>query len=124
MCADVYGAPPHTGRGGWSWYTGAAGLMYRLTVETLLGLHLEVDHLRIAPCMPAHWQSYKIHYRYRETFYHITVRRIGEKSAHVIRVTIDGAVVTGAGVDGTGRAQGMIPLVDDRREHNVEVNLI
>ncbi|MCJ7603069.1 MAG: cyclic beta 1-2 glucan synthetase, partial [Desulfobulbaceae bacterium] len=86
MGADIYGAPPHTGRGGWTWYTGAAGWMYRLTVETLLGLHLEVDHLRIAPCIPAHWQSYKIHYRYRETFYHITVKRVGEKSNHVIRV--------------------------------------
>jgi cyclic beta-1,2-glucan synthetase len=123
MGADIYGAPPHTGRGGWTWYTGAAGWMYRLTVETLLGLHLEVDHLRIAPCIPAHWQSYKIHYRYRETFYHITVKRVGEKSEHVIRVTVDGAVVNGAGVDGTGRTQGMIPLVDDRREHHVEVDL-
>ncbi len=80
MCADIYAAPPHTGRGGWTWYTGAAGWMYRLTVETLLGLQLEVDHLRIAPCIPAHWESYKIHYRYRETVYHITVRRVGEKS--------------------------------------------
>jgi cyclic beta-1,2-glucan synthetase len=69
---------PHTGRGGWTWYTGAAGWMYRLTVETLLGLQLEVDHLRIAPCVPADWDSYKIHYRYRETVYHITVRRVGE----------------------------------------------
>ena len=123
MCADIYGAPPHTGRGGWTWYTGAAGWMYRLTVETLLGLQLEVDHLRIAPCIPAHWESYKIHYRYRETFYHITVKRVGEQSEHVIRVTVDGAVINGAGVDGTGRPQGMIPLVDDRREHHVEVDL-
>ncbi len=123
MCADVYGAPPHTGRGGWTWYTGAAGWMYRLTVETLLGLHLEVDYLRIAPCVPAHWESYKIHYRYRETVYHIKVRRVGEHSEQVIRVTVDGAVVNGACVEGTGRPQGMIPLVDDRREHHVEVDL-
>ncbi|MGD8617031.1 MAG: cyclic beta 1-2 glucan synthetase, partial [Gammaproteobacteria bacterium] len=123
MCADIYAAPPHTGRGGWSWYTGAAGWMYRLSVETLLGLHLEVDRLRIAPCIPAHWQSYKIHYRYRETVYHITVRRVGEKSEHVSRVTLDGAVVPGAGVDAAGRPQGMIPLVDDRREHFAEVDL-
>jgi len=123
MCADIYGAPPHTGRGGWTWYTGAAGWMYRLIVETLLGLQLEVDHLRIAPCIPAYWESYKIHYRYRETFYHITIKRVGEKSEHVIRVTVDGAVVFGAGVDETGRPQGMISLVDDRREHYVEVEL-
>jgi cyclic beta-1,2-glucan synthetase len=123
MCADIYGASPHTGRGGWTWYTGAAGWMYRLIVETLLGLQLEVDHLRIAPCIPADWESYKIHYRYRETVYHITIKRVGEKLDHVIRVTVDGAVVFGAGVDGAGRPQGMIPLVDDRREHYVEVQL-
>ncbi len=90
MCADIYGAPPHTSRGGWTWYTGAAGWMYRLTVETLLGLQLEVDHLRIAPCIPAPWQSYKIHYRYRETVYHIMVKRVGEKPEQVLRVMVDG----------------------------------
>jgi len=123
MCADIYGAPPHTSRGGWTWYTGAAGWMYRLTVETLLGLQLKVDHLRIAPCIPAHWQSYKIHYRYRDTYYYITLKRVGEKSEHVIRVTLDGAEIKGSGVDESGRPQGMIPLVDDRREHHVEVEL-
>jgi cyclic beta-1,2-glucan synthetase len=123
MCADIYGATPHTGRGGWTWYTGAAGWMYRLTVETLLGLQVEVDHLRMTPCIPAHWESYKIHYRYRETYYHITVKQVGEETRSVIRVTLDGVVVSGAGVDGAGRPQGMIPLVDDRREHKVEVEL-
>ena len=123
MCADIYGVSPHTGRGGWTWYTGAAGWMYRLSVETLLGLQLEVDHLRIAPCIPAHWDSYKIHYRYRETFYHITVKRIGEQPEHGIRVMVDGVMVKEIGVDGTGRPQGIIPLVDDRREHQVKVEL-
>jgi len=124
MSADIYAAPPHTGRGGWTWYTGAAGWMYRLTVETLLGVQLEVDHLRIEPCIPAHWESYKIHYRYRETVYHITVRRVGDKSEHVSRVTVDGAIVDVTDIDATGRPQGMlIPLVDDRREHYVEVDL-
>ena len=117
MCADIYGAAPHTGRGGWTWYTGAAGWMYRLTVETLLGLQLEVDHLRIAPCIPDHWDSYKIHYRFRETVYHITIRRAAGKSNRVSCVTVDGVVINGK--DGVGR----IPLVDDRQEHNVEVQL-
>ena len=120
MCADIYAAPPHTGRGGWTWYTGAAGWMYRLMVETLLGLHLEVDRLRIAPCVPASWQSYKIHYRYRETVYHITVRRVGDKPEHVSGVTVDGAEL---GTNESGRLQGIIPLVDDRRDHYVEVDL-
>jgi cellobiose phosphorylase len=125
MSADIYAASPHTGRGGWTWYTGAAGWMYRLTVETLLGVQLEVDHLRIAPCIPAHWEAYKIHYRYRETVYHITVRCAGEKSQQVNRVTVDGAVVEVTDISGTAkRPQGMlIPLVDDRREHYVEVDL-
>ena len=112
MCADIYGVSPHTGRGGWTWYTGAAGWMYRLTVETLLGLQLEVDHLRIAPCVPAHWDTYKIHYRYRETVYHIVIRRVGN-AGQVRRAT----------VDGIEQPDARIPLVDDRREHYVEVDL-
>lgn len=113
MCADIYAVPPHIGRGGWTWYTGAAGWMYRLTVETLLGLQLEVDHLRIAPCIPANWMSYKIHYRYRETFYHITVKRVDEQSEYAVSVT----------VDGVERPDKIIPLIDDRREHSVEVRI-
>jgi cyclic beta-1,2-glucan synthetase len=123
MSADIYGAPPHTSRGGWTWYTGAAGWMYRLIVETLLGLQLEVDHLSITPCIPADWESYKIHYRYRETFYHITVRCVAAKPEHAIRVTVDDVAVDGVGVDTAGRPKGIIPLVDDHREHYVEVEL-
>ena len=113
MCADIYGVAPHTGRGGWTWYTGAAGWMYRLTMETLLGLNLEVDHLRIAPCIPADWDSYKIHYRYRDTVYHITIRRTGEQE-QPIRVTVDGAECPFA----------RIPLINDHRDHTVEVTLV
>jgi cellobiose phosphorylase len=123
MCADIYGASPHTGRGGWTWYTGAAGWMYRLSVETLLGLQLEADRLSLTPCIPDDWQTYKIHYRYRETVYHITVNRVVEQPEHMIRVTLDGTVVDGAGVDGARRPHGLIPLVDDHREHYVEVEL-
>jgi cyclic beta-1,2-glucan synthetase len=113
MCADIYAAAPHTGRGGWTWYTGAAGWMYRLTVETLLGLHLEADKLHIKPCIPAHWESYKIHYRYRETFYHISIKRVGQKPERMIRVAVDGIV----------QPQCFISLVDDRQEHHVELDL-
>ncbi|WP_273209163.1 GH36-type glycosyl hydrolase domain-containing protein [Marinobacter subterrani] len=116
MCADIYGVAPHIGRGGWTWYTGASGWMYRLTVETLLGLQLEVDHLRIAPCVPAEWDSYKIHYRYRDTVYHITISRRGEASGQVSRVTR----VT---LDGAEQADMRIPLTNDRGEHFVEVEL-
>jgi len=64
---------PHTGRGGWTWYTGSAGWMYRLITESLLGLHLEVDKLHFDPCLPAGWGGFKMHYRYRETVYHIHI---------------------------------------------------
>jgi cyclic beta-1,2-glucan synthetase len=114
MSADIYAAAPHTGRGGWTWYTGAAGWMYRLSVETLLGLQLEGDHLRIAPCVPDDWESYKIHYRYRDTSYHIEINCPGEKSNHATRITMDGTVVN---------ETGLIPLQDDRQDHHVEVML-
>lgn len=119
MSADIYAAAPHTGRGGWTWYTGAAGWMYRLTVETLLGLHLEVDHLRMAPCIPAHWNSYKIHYRYRETFYHITVTRV--EAAHTPPMSVSVLSVT---VDGNLSPDTNIPLTDDRQHHAVEVSIM
>jgi cyclic beta-1,2-glucan synthetase len=55
MAADVYSQPPYTGRGGWSWYTGAAGWLHRAALESILGLHLQAEELWFTPCMPAHW---------------------------------------------------------------------
>ena len=114
VAADVYALTPHIGRGGWSWYTGSAGWMYRLVVESLLGLRLAADKLYLAPCLPADWQAFKIHYRYRETVYHIVVSQTragdGGTSAEM-SVT----------VDGLQRHDRAIPLVDDHREHSVEV---
>ncbi len=118
MCADIYAATPHTGRGGWTWYTGAAGWMYRLTVETLLGVDLEVDHLRIAPHMPAHWDSYKVHYRFRNTVYHIDIKRAAAGSDQVRPILLDGVPV-----DVTVHPQGTIPLTDDRVEHFAELEV-
>ncbi len=109
--ADVYAAPPHIGRGGWTWYTGSAGWMYRLIVESLLGLRLETDKLRFDPCLPAEWDTFKVHYRYRETIYHITVLQQRDNS---------GASVTVDGVEQSGKT---ISLVDDRQEHAVEVRI-
>jgi cellobiose phosphorylase len=112
MAADIYATPSHLGRGGWSWYTGSAGWMYRLTVETLLGVNLEADRLRISPCIPDNWQAYKIHYRYRETLYRITVRPAAAGAG------------SGPGESGTAeRPYGIIHLVDDRRTHDIEVLL-
>jgi cellobiose phosphorylase len=112
VAADVYAVPPHTGRGGWTWYTGSAGWMYRLIVESLLGLRLEVDKLHVAPCLPADWETFKVHYRYRKTVYHIEVLQTREDKGE--------ASVT---VDGVDRDEKAIPLVDDRQEHSVEVRI-
>jgi cellobiose phosphorylase len=109
LSADIYGAPPHVGRGGWTWYTGAAGWMYRLTIETLLGLHLEVDQLRITPCIPAEWQTYKIHYRFRDTSYHITITRVSQSDNHQS--------------ESLPKSEFIIPLVNDFEEHIVLVNI-
>jgi cellobiose phosphorylase len=88
--------------------------MYRLIAESLLGLRLETDRLRFAPCLPAHWTGLKIHYRYRETVYHIEITQVrlsdGEKPG-----------VSGVTVDGIERHDLAIALVDDHQEHTVRV---
>ena len=111
VAADVYGVVPHVGRGGWTWYTGSAGWMYRLLVETLLGANLEGEHLRLAPRLPAAWPSFKIHYRYRQTVYHITVSRLAAELTEAHRLTLDGLPLPGT----------RLPLRDDRIEHSVEL---
>jgi cyclic beta-1,2-glucan synthetase len=109
VAADVYALSPHTGRGGWTWYTGSAGWTYRLILESLLGLRLEVDKLRIAPCLPADWKQYKVHYRYRETVYHIVVSQTKSETRVI--------------VDGVQQPDNAISLVDDRQNHSAEVRI-
>ena len=122
MSADIYGSPPHTGRGGWTWYTGAAGWMYNLTIETLLGLHREVNKLRIAPCIPDDWLSYKIHYRFQNTQYHITVNRTSEVIKHPVQVMIDGDFIKNEAANELGDLEVLIPLIDDNNDHYVEIS--
>jgi cellobiose phosphorylase len=112
VAADVYTNAQHAGRGGWTWYTGSAGWMYRLITESLLGLHLEVGRMRIEPLFPEEWNSFDVHYRYRETFHHIHVLRTGRGNA-VVRVTLDGR----------DQPDKWLPLSDDRKEHYVEVEI-
>jgi len=105
--ADVYAVAPHEGRGGWTWYTGSAGWMYRLIVESLLGLTIENDRLRLRPVPRADWPSYQLSYRYRDTTYRITVARAvdGQEPG---RLTLDGLA-----------QEGDLRLVNDRIEHEV-----
>jgi cellobiose phosphorylase len=112
VAADVYAVPPHTGRGGWSWYTGSAGWLYRLILETLLGLTLEVDKLRFTPCLPADWKTFTVNYRYRETDYHITIVQ-----------TADTDNAPGVTIDGVAQHDLVITLVNDGKPHTIEVRL-
>jgi cellobiose phosphorylase len=112
VCADVYGAPPHTGRGGWTWYTGSASWLYRVAVETILGFQLRGDTLRFDPCIPPSWPRFELKYRHRSTTY---------------RILVDNSTGTGRGVRSIeldGQLQNdFVPLTDDSKIHDVRVQL-
>ena len=106
VAADVYGAPPHTGRGGWTWYTGSAGWLYRVGLEAILGFHLRGNRLLIKPCVPPAWQGYEITYRYGSATYHVSVENRGRDAQEL---SIDGKRVSNNAID----------LVDDGHLHEV-----
>ena len=111
LAGDVYGRPPHTGRGGWTWYTGSAAWLYRIGVETLLGFHRRGDRLRIEPRIPGEWKEYRIRYRHGSSVFHITVINPNGVESGVVRVEVDGAEQGG----------GEVVLRDDGKEHQVRV---
>jgi len=111
MAGDVYGVEPHTGRGGWTWYTGSAGWMYQLITESFLGLRREADTLQFNPCVPAEWKSFTVHYRFNETVYHITLQL--NNNYENIRVLLDNVE----------QADKLIHLADDKNEHVVIINM-
>jgi len=111
VAADVYALAPHTGRGGWTWYTGSAGWMYRTLIETLLGVNLSGASLVLTPRIPRDWNGMKIHYRYYQTVYHITYVRWTEAPESVPFPTLDGKALPGR----------TLPLQNDRREHFAEI---
>ncbi|HUY02690.1 MAG TPA: glucoamylase family protein, partial [Rhodocyclaceae bacterium] len=110
VAADVYALSPHVGRGGWTWYSGSAGWLYRLIIESLLGLTRAGDRLIVAPCLPDDWSAFNLSYRYLDTLYRIAVTRSGASGPQA-----------GVTVDGVWQADGAIPLVDDRRDHAVTI---
>jgi cyclic beta-1,2-glucan synthetase len=111
VAADVYTADGQMGRGGWTWYTGAAGWMYRVGLETILGFKLRGDTLLIEPCVPSDWPEYTIDYRFHATTYAITVHAPGRMSPMNAEVLLDGHRLDGPS----------IPLVDDGVRHVVLV---
>jgi cyclic beta-1,2-glucan synthetase len=110
VAADVYAIAPHTGRGGWSWYTGSAGWLYRLMVESLLGIKRLGNELHIKPCLPDNWPGYSVEYRFGNTFYHIEIIQIDGRS---YRIQLDGVELDTQG----------IALEDDGKERFVKIEI-
>ncbi len=114
VAADVYSEPPHVGRGGWTWYTGSAGWMYRAGVEWILGFHLRGTRLAVDPCIPRAWREFSITFRYHSSLYEVRVHNPDGATKGVVRLTVD---------DRTQPAGSDIDLVDDGATHHVEVVL-
>ena len=108
MAADVYSCAPHAGRGGWTWYTGSASWMYRFILESLLGFSLSNNTLQMVPLLPPEWKDFKLHYRFHETQYHITVVQIAAGENRQVRI------------DEVVQQDAAIVLVDDHVEHSIE----
>ncbi|GAB2813028.1 GH36-type glycosyl hydrolase domain-containing protein [Ferruginibacter profundus] len=109
MAADVYAEPLHKGRGGWTWYTGAAGWMYQLLTESFAGLKRRGDRLYIQPCLPSHWENIHIQYRFISTIYNIEVKW--------------GATATDTKiiVNGQEESNDFVTLIDDGFVHEVVI---
>ena len=114
MAGDVYAEPPHTGRGGWTWYTGSAGWFYRAGAEWILGFRVRGTSLSIDPCIPRSWPRYSINFRYHSATYKIIVENPRSVSRGVAKVELDGKTLPGS---------ANIPLEDDGIEHHVLVTL-
>jgi cyclic beta-1,2-glucan synthetase len=113
MAADVYSAPGQVGRGGWTWYTGSAGLMYRAGLEYILGLRIEGHQLRIAPCIPKNWPGFSLTLRHGSISLEISVANPRGVSCGVERLLLDGRELAGPSV----------PLPQDGQAHRLEIVL-
>jgi cyclic beta-1,2-glucan synthetase len=113
VAADVYAHPMHVGRGGWTWYTGSAGWMYRAALEAFLGLQLRGTTFGVDPCIPALWPEYSFVWTRGRTRYHVTVTNPDHASRGVASAELDGTAVDPLA----------IPLHDDGVTHRVTVAL-
>ena len=119
VAADIYSVPPHVGRGGWTWYTGSAGWMYRAGLEAVLGFKVQAATLILAPCIPKLWPRFEIVFKYRATRYEITVENPDAVSHGVCHVELDGEPSAAA----IHAGQARVALVDDGATHRVRVVL-
>jgi cyclic beta-1,2-glucan synthetase len=115
-CADLYSMPPHVGRGGWTWYTGSAGWMYRVALEWMLGFRVRGANLELDPCIPHGWPDFEISFRYRSSRYDISVENPLRACRGILATKLDGEMLTGS-------KKSLIPLTDDGATHVVQVVL-
>jgi cyclic beta-1,2-glucan synthetase len=113
VAGDLYAHPAHAGRGGWTWYTGSAGWMYRAAIESILGLRRRGSTFEMDPCIPSSWSDYAIVWRFGRTRYEIAVSNPERRCRGIAETELDGSPVD-------SRA---IPLVDDGGTHQVRVVL-
>lgn len=116
VCADLYSEPPHVGRGGWTWYTGSAGWLYRAALESVLGFHLHGATLEVDPCVPRGWAGFEITFRHRSALYEIVVQNPHGVCRGIHSATLDGKTLA-------GDKRVVIPLTDDGITHRVRVVL-
>jgi len=114
VAGDVYAEPPHVGCGGWTWYSGAAGWLYRAGIETMLGFRLRGAALRIDPCIPSDWPGYSMRFRYHAATYEIVVENPRHVSRGVTLMELDGVSLTG---------QNRIPLLKQQGDHYLRIVL-
>ena len=114
-CADVYSMPPHSGRGGWTWYTGSAGWMYRAGLEWILGFRLRGEALLFEPCIPTSWRGYEITFSYRSARYEISVENPRNLGRGVTHLELDGKALP--------KSSQQIPLANDGITHRVRIVL-
>jgi cyclic beta-1,2-glucan synthetase len=119
VAADIYSVPPHVGRGGWTWYTGSAGWMYRAGLEAILGFKVNAAMLILAPCIPKRWPHFEIAFKYRSSRYEITVENPDGVNRGVQALHVDGNAVPSAIAAGEAR----LALLDDGQLHRVQVVL-
>ena len=115
VAADIYSVAPHVGRGGWTWYTGSAGWLYRAGLESILGFHKQGDHLLLTPCIPTQWRGFEITFRHASARYEIVVENPNGVSRGVVSTVVDDTPLP----DGASR----ILLQDDGATHRVRVTL-
>ena len=115
IAADVYSAPAHEGRGGWTWYTGSSAWMYRAGLEYVLGCRLRGATLLLDPCVPRAWPQFQVSLRYRSARYEITVENPRGVNRGITALELDGVSLT--------PQQGLVPLADDGATHQVRATL-